>query len=234
MKIRSLSLPALVALCCSMPATATATAVSDQQTNDQAGEPAVTASSGPTFGVGARVGGYGFREVDQGALSWNDCRMNGTGLFGTLDVGEHLFGELSADLYHATAAQAEHGMDRVSFQPQAAIGARIHLGELVSPYIQAGGGPEFTRIDLDGATDSKVLPSAFMGLGGELNIKQFHLGTTLKVFSMGLPKHLHGVTTAHALEPEGAPTSHDHAADDQIPIRYEIAGMMQFFVRYHF
>ena len=33
-------------------------------------------------GFGARVGGYGFRHADGSSDKWDDCRMNGVGVFG--------------------------------------------------------------------------------------------------------------------------------------------------------
>ena len=201
---------------------------------------AVAAESSPppssdsvTLGVGARVGGYGFREIDGGVLSWNDCRMNGTGLFGTVDLTRHFFGELSFDYYHATAGQAAHAMDRVSLQPMLAVGARFAPGRLITPFVQAGGGPEFTRIDLDGASARKVLPTAFMGIGGEVNVGDFHFGTNVRALSMGLPSHLHGNTATRALEPEhGSP--HVGGTGAEIETRQEVAGQMQFTLRYTF
>lgn len=184
---------------------------------------------GPTIGVGARVGGYGFREVNGSTLSWNDCRMNGTGLFGTIDLGRHFFGELSADLYHATGETVGAGMDRMSLHTLGAVGARMLPDALVTPYVQVGGGPEFTRLEIGESVDKRVLPAVFMGVGGELNIKRFHFGSNIRVFSMGLPEGGHG-HVAQALEPEGA-ESGDHGGVD---IRQEVAGQMLFFARYHF
>jgi hypothetical protein len=189
-----------------------------------------TEREGPTFGVGARVGGYGFREVKGDNLAWNDCRMNGTGMFGTIDIGRYFFGELSADLYHATAAQVNGGMDRVSFHTMGALGAKMLPDSWVTPYVQVGGGPEFTRLDVDGTVDKRVLPAAFMGVGGELNAGHFHFGSNIRVFSMGLPAHGHGEVT-QALQPEG---SDDHGGSDGIEVRHEVAGQMLFFARYHF
>lgn len=191
----------------------------------------VVVKDGPEIGLGARVGGYGFREVEGGSLSWADCRMNGTGLFGTVDVGKHFFGEVSADLYHSTGSSS--GMDRMSFLPSAAVGARLFAGKLITPYIQAGGGPEFTRIEMDANTDKKLLASGFMGIGGELNVKSFHFGSNIKVFSMGIPEHLHGTVEAH-LQPEDAPAAEHTHEPAEMKMRYEVAGMMQFFVRYTF
>lgn len=192
-----------------------------------------TADAGPQLGLGVRVGGYGFREVKEGTLSWDDCRMNGTGLFGTLDIGKIFFGEVSTDLYHSTGSS--EGMDRLSFLPAASVGARLFAGKLITPYIQAGGGPEFTRIEMEGVAHRKLLASGFMGVGGELNIKSFHFGSNIKVFSMGLPEHSHGTVEAH-LHPEGsdAAPSETHASGDTVNMRYEVAGMAQFFVRYTF
>ncbi len=187
-----------------------------------------TVREGPEFGVGARVGGYGFREVDGGTLSWDDCRMNGTGLFGTVDVGPHFFGEVSGDLYHSIGSSPD--MDRVSFLPAAAVGVRLFAGKLITPHLQVGGGPEFTRIEMGGVATTKTLATGFMGVGGELNIKRFHFGTNLKVFSMGIPAHAHGTIAAH-LEPEGSETAAHH---EGAKMRYEVAAMGQFFVRYSF
>ena len=187
-----------------------------------------------TFGFGARVGGYGFREYRDDKLIWQDCRMNGTGIFGTLDIGRYLFGEVSADLYNAIARPLSNGMDRTSLHTLAAVGARAFPDSWVTPYVQVGGGPEFTRIELGGDSLKAVLPEAFMGIGGELNWKHLHFGTTLRVFTMAVPTHPHSVThpssggggahTAHqALEPDG-----------EVEVQQEAAAQMQFSVRYHF
>lgn len=191
-----------------------------------AAEPSGVEPSNLTLGLGARIGGYGFREVNGDQLSWEDCRMNGTGLFGTLDVGRHFFGEVSADLYHATAGPVAAGMDRTSFHTLAAVGARLVPDFFISPYFQAGAGPEFTRIDLDGTTDRFVVPQAFMGVGGELSWKQFHFGASLRVFSMALPEH------GHAVE---AGVVHQHLEpQDAIEMRRETAAQGLFSLRYTF
>lgn len=207
-----LSLPLIAVLACSSAA--------------YAEEPA---REGPTFGIGARVGGYGFREVKEDALSWQDCRMDGAGLFGTLDLGRHFFGELSADLYHATAGPVSEGMDRSSFHTLAAIGVRILPGYLVTPYIQAGGGSEFTRIDIEDTSEKMVLPEGFMGVGGELHWKSLHFGSTLRVASMGLPVHTHG-------ERASQDEVHQHLESDAtaIPVRQRAAGHLLFTLRYTF
>lgn len=193
-------------------------------------EEAPPQDEGPTFGIGARVGGYGFREVRDDKLSWQDCRMNGTGVFATLDFTRHFFGEVSADLYHATAGPVSGGMDRSSFHTLAAVGARLLPDYFLTPFIQAGAGPEFTRIDVGEASDRFVLPEAFMGVGGELNWKSFHFGSTLRVATMGLPVHDHGTTTS------GSGTVHQHLESEEqgIEVRQQAAGHVLFTVRYTF
>lgn len=180
-----------------------------------------------TLGIGARVGGYGFRDAGGAAVNWSNCRMNGVGLFGTFDLGEVFFGELSADFYHSI--KNDWQMDRVSFFPTAAIGARAFSGALVSPYFQAGGGPEFTRVELGGKRSNHVLPAVFLGFGGELNLNRFHLGTNLKVFSMGLPEY----------ELPAQSYSDNYVIPDLSParetsMRQEVAAQMQFTARYTF
>ncbi len=140
--------------------------------------------------IGARIGGYGFRQLNQsGELDFFNCRMNGTGLFATLDITRHLFTELSADYYHAESSTLASGIDRLSFHTQAAIGARL-LPELwISPFIQAGGGAEWTRVEVFGRRDSGVHPVGFMGVGAELNIASFHFGMTVRANAMQLPKY---------------------------------------------
>ncbi len=149
---------------------------------------------GMEFGLGARIGGYGFRDQAGGGTGWNDCRMDGAGLFGTLDVTRHFFGEVSGDLYHATGTTvADEGMDRSSVHALGAVGARLLPGYFFTPYLQVGGGAEFTKVAMDGKSDRFTLPEGFFGLGGELNWKQLHFGATLRFATMGHPVHEYGV-----------------------------------------
>jgi hypothetical protein len=174
------------------------------------------------IGVGIRTGGYGFRHVEGDSLAWNDCRMDGVGAFGTLDFTENLFVELGADHYYATGKTVSGGMDRHSTFITAAAGARLLPDFFVSPFIQVGGGPEWTKIDVEGHSLNKVAPSAFLGLGGELNIESFHLGMQIRAYTMVHP--LHGESNDHA---------HSHlAGGDEIQVEQEVAGQAQFFLRY--
>ncbi|MGM0558040.1 MAG: outer membrane beta-barrel protein, partial [Myxococcota bacterium] len=141
------------------------------------------------IGVGLRTGGYGFRHVEGDTLAWNDCRMDGVGAFGTLDFTENLFVELGVDHYYATGQTVGSGMDRHSTFITAAAGARLLPDFFVSPFIQVGGGPEWTKIDVEGHSLRKVAPTAFLGLGGEINIESFHFGMNIRAYTMAHPLH---------------------------------------------
>lgn len=177
-----------------------------------------------TFGAGVRIGGYGFRHARNAKLSWTDCRMNGTGLFATLDYRERFFGELSFDFYHATGKTVASGMDRLSLFALGAIGVRMLDGFFIRPYIQAGVGPEWTRLDVAGRTKRTLLAAPFMGVGGEINLGRLKLGSHLRVFAMGVPDHLD----------QNGHSGHNHAPGGERSLHYEVAGQGQFFARYTF
>lgn len=181
-----------------------------------------SSESWPKLGLGVRIGGHGFRHVDDGRLSWDDCRMNGTGLFATLDVSETLFAELSVDSYHATGETMSAGMDRLSLYVLGAIGARFLPDFLISPYLQAGIGPEWTRIEVGDHLERALLVAPFFGLGGEINLGSLKLGAHLRSYAMGLPDHLR----------EGR--THGHTSAGDMRLHYETAAQGQFFVRWVF
>ncbi len=188
-----------------------------------------SADSSMTWGAGARVGGYGFREVnEQGNLAWDDCRMNGVGLFGTLDFGDYLFAEMSVDYYHAIGDVIASGMDRQSAFLLGAGGLRLYPDFIISPYIQAGVGPEWTKITMGTSTETKVLAAAFVGVGGELDLWGLKLGSHVRVFAMGEP--------VHGTAPGGHHHHHELNLDGTraIETEYEVAGQAQFFVRREF
>lgn len=195
----------------------------------------VSEESALRYGFGARIGGYGFREVTDGSTSWEDCRMDGLGLFTTLDLSDHLFGEVSLDYYQAHASVVDHGMDRESGHLMASVGARMFPDFFLSPYIQAGAGAEWTRIKLSAtqAEREDVLPAGFLGVGAELNITEhLKVGTNVRMFLMGHP--LHGSATDTGAQ-AGAHGSSHHALtsdDEKVPLEYGAAGQLQFFLRY--
>jgi hypothetical protein len=171
--------------------------------------------------IGARVGGYGFRHVnEQGKIGWNSCRMDGIGFYGTLESPKlrNIFMEISTDLYFATAQPQQEGLDRLSFHTLAVGGVRLFPGWLISPNIHAGGGVEYTWVELYGNRDQRVAPVALMGIGGELNIKQLAFGISIRGNMMQLPDY--------DWQPD--PQSSEQTIDYQT----EIAGQMLFSVRY--
>lgn len=135
-------------------------------------------------GIGARVGGYGFR--DSGG-QWTDCRMNGIGIFGTMDIGRHFFGELGIDSY-SLVHPSGNTMDRTSLLTSVAAGFRMFPDFVITPYVQVGGGLEYTRVDVDGGRTTGAYPMAFLALGGELNVThEFKLGTVMRMLAMARP-----------------------------------------------
>ena len=196
-----------------------------------------TSESWLKLGVGARVGGYGFRHEKDGKIDWNDCRMDGTGVFATLDFGDHFFSEFAFDYYHATGSTIASGMDRVSGLVLLSGGVRFLSDWFVSPYIQAGGGPELTRIRLTGAEVTTLLPALFLGVGAELNLDPIKLGMSVRSFSMGLPEHGHSddgrLYTNHGYL-GGDEHDHSHEEDAVVNISQEVAGQVQFSLRYTF
>lgn len=139
------------------------------------------------LGIGARIGGYGFRQVnEEGNLDWENCRMNGTGAFLTLEHG-HLYTEVAADVYHTIAEPMQGGIDRLSLHTTAAIGARFRADKFISPHLYIGGGAEFTSVELFDVKVFAVAPVGFLGVGGELNFGDLRLGLTIRSNVMQLP-----------------------------------------------
>lgn len=171
--------------------------------------------------IGARVGGYGFRHVnDQGKIGWSSCRMDGIGFYGTLESPKlrNAFLEVSTDLYFATAQPQQEGLDRLSFHTLAVGGVRMFPGWLISPNIHVGGGVEYTWVELYGNRDQRVAPVALMGIGGELNIKKLAFGISIRSNLMQLPNY------------DWQPDS--QATTQELDYQTEVAGQMLFSVRY--
>ncbi len=186
------------------------------------------------LGFGLRVGGYGFREPSGGSTSWEDCRMDGMGVFSSIDLDPHFFGEVGLDYYQANAGVVEDGMDRESGHLQVAVGARMFPDFFLTPYVQIGGGAEWTKMSLPatGAEREDVFPTGFLGLGAELNITEsLKLGSSLRMYVMAHPAHEeHGVNYGDSTH---AVTLHALTADDEkVPVEYGAAGQLQFFLRY--
>jgi hypothetical protein len=146
--------------------------------------------------VGVRVGGYGFREPAAAGGGWNDCRMNGIGVFADRALPRGFFVEGGLDayfaddtvLFHDHGDQHAGGMDRVSGLLTVAGGIRFWPEARVSPYVQLGGGLEVTRVRMEdgsGHEQSRVFPLGFFGLGGDVRLGRVRLGATLRVHAMG-------------------------------------------------
>jgi hypothetical protein len=200
----------------------------DDPPRDEAGKARAEQSEHWRPGFGARVGGYGFQSHD-GSERWDDCRMNGFGVFGTLDANRYLFGEAALDFYAAAPEHVEHGMDRVSTIPSVAAGLRMFPDFVLTPYVQAGFGAEWTRVDLAGARSERLYPIGFIGIGTELNVtRELKLGANLRMLVAAQAEpaahgEAHGVT--------GEMPAHTDSGDG-VPMRVGLAAQGQFFARY--
>ncbi len=173
----------------------TAYAKPEDNVGAQSGHPSRSASTqksadGGVVSLGARIGGYGFREPGKGRTAWQSCRMDGFGGFGAFALTRHVFVETGLDFYQATADTVDSGMDRVTLHTQVALGARAFPDAIISPFVQIGGGVDWTRITLLRNNEDSVewTPGAFVGLGGELNlIRNMRAGATLRMHAMAHP-----------------------------------------------
>ncbi|HEY5952084.1 MAG TPA: outer membrane beta-barrel protein [Kofleriaceae bacterium] len=142
------------------------------------------------FELGARVGGYGFRRNAQ--EEWNECRMNGFGVFGGRALRGPLFVEAGIDMYSSlpAAQPTDLPIDRTSGLFSGAVGARTQIASWLRGYVQLGGGLELTRVSVpygDGQIrDNKALPEGFFGIGLDIKLaKGTHLGTSFRTLVMG-------------------------------------------------
>lgn len=140
--------------------------------------------------LGVRIGGYGFRHLnEQEALAWDNCRMDGIGLTGAYDWTPHLYTEAGVDAYFAVAETMRQGLDRLSLHVSALAGYRFAPNFLISPNIHIGLGAEWTRVEVYGNRDSGLFPVGFLGVGGELNIKDLRFGMSIRANAMQLPQY---------------------------------------------
>jgi hypothetical protein len=197
-----------------------------------AAEPSVSASPSPVrYSFGVRAGGYGFRNTQHAELGeWDDCRMEGAGVFAQRSFTRHLFAEVGFDLYTAKDAIATDGMpgamDRISGITTAAGGARIPW-RWVQPYVQLGVGLEVTRVEMPehGLDDRAVVPMGFLGVGAELFATE-HLSiggnirtNVMKHYSHGGNGHEHDAADPAHTEMTG---EFDAAAQGQLFLKYQI------------
>ena len=193
-------------------------------------------------GFGARVGGYGFRSAE-GNTMWDDCRMNGVGVFGTLDFTPHFYGQVGFDLYHALpSVKTDEGMDRVSTHGLVGAGARMFPRAVATPFVEAGGGMEWTRVTLaSGTEDKSVYPMGYLGFGGELNLtRRFKLGLGIRMLTTVHPRHEHASSAnaepanehSHGLASKTQALAAAGQASSELTMERDVAAQGLFFLRY--
>jgi hypothetical protein len=181
-------------------------------------------------GFGARVGGYGFRDPS-GGEKWDACRMNGFGVFGTLDANKYLYGELAVDFYSAAPDTVEAGLDRTSTHALTGVGFRMVPDFVLTPYIMLGGGAEYTRVELPQGDLDAVYPMGFAGLGLELNVtREIKLGATFRMLATSRPVIAdNGEGNSIYGSSEAALTGENQK---QPEMEFDLASQGQFFLRY--
>jgi hypothetical protein len=158
---------------------------------------AATAAAEPIDFVGARVGGYGFHNQQAGdrAQAWDDCRMNGLGVFARKDVGI-LNVEAGADIYSSDSfpqkpAPGDASEDRLSGLVTVAAGTRIIDTGRFRALAQLGTGVELTHVKMsmdNGTTGeaSRAMPLGFVGVAAELRLgDRTSVGAAVRTFVMG-------------------------------------------------
>lgn len=142
------------------------------------------------IGMGGRVGGYGFRQVnEEGNLDFENCRMNGMGIFLTSEFGEHAYSELAVDFYHTIAEPQRNGVDRLSVHTTLALGLKFLPHRFISPLVEVGGGVELTSAEVYGVRQDAIAPIGFLGIGGELNFGDLKAGMAIRTNAMQVPEY---------------------------------------------
>lgn len=148
------------------------------------------------YSFGGRVGGYGFRrDAGDTRSDWDECRMNGLGVFGERRFGGHLFVEGGLDFYFSESFPQERNpedlpIDRMSGLFTAAVGLRASGPWRTTGFAQVGAGLELTQVTIpyDGGSisDQLALPAAFIGIGGDIRIARgTYIGANLRAYAMG-------------------------------------------------
>ena len=143
-----------------------------------------------TYSMGARIGGYGFRR--EGEQIWDECRMNGFGIFGGRKLTGPLFVEAGLDLYGSVGEgqPMDLPVDRASGLLSTALGARTQVASWLSGYIQIGGGVELTSVSVpygdQRISDHKAMPEGFFGVGVDIKVaKGTYAGSSFRTHVMG-------------------------------------------------
>lgn len=143
-----------------------------------------------TYDVGFRIGGYGFRRAN--GPDWDECRMNGFGVFGSRALRGPLYLEAGLDAYFTKgdARPTDLPIDRESGLVSMAVGARTQFASWARGYLQLGAGMELTRVSVTTndttLRDNKVMPEGFFGVGIDLRVARgTYLGMSLRTLVMG-------------------------------------------------
>jgi len=149
-----------------------------------------SAAFADTYEMGVRIGGYGFRR--EGEQIWDECRMNGFGIFGGRRLTGPLFVEAGLDMYGSvgTGQPMDLPVDRASGLLSTAIGARTQVASWLRGYVQLGGGVELTSVSVpygdQRITDRKAMPEGFFGVGADLRIMRgTYAGASFRTLVMG-------------------------------------------------
>jgi len=143
--------------------------------------------------MGVRVGGYGFRrESASQTQDWNECRMNGLGVFAQRGLRGPLFIEAGLDTYFSIGQgqASDLPIDRQSALVSVAAGARTNLTSWMRGYVQLGAGVELARLAVpygDGTIrEDKAMPDGFFGIGAEVRFTRgLYGGATMRTLVMG-------------------------------------------------
>lgn len=175
------------------------------------------------FSIGARIGGYGFRQLNTNrVIDWQNCRMDGVGVYGIADFSNSLYAEVASDFYFANDSTLRQGLDRLSFHVLASGGYRILPDAFITPTIHVGGGAEVSWVNVYGKEKTALLPVGFMGVGGELNIQNFHFGMAIRVHAMQLPEYDWGMDGQHEVEKRKVTFATEMAGQVLFSLRYSI------------
>lgn len=154
--------------------------------------PSLSAAAAPdsTYAIGMRVGGYGFKR--EGSQAWDECRMNGLGIFAQRALRGPVFVEAGLDSYF-TIGQGQTTdlpIDRQNAIVSVAAGVRSNFTPWLRGFAQLGTGVELARLSVpygdSTIRDDKVMPEGFLGFGGDLRIARgTYVGATVRTLVMG-------------------------------------------------
>jgi len=188
-----------------------------------------------TIAVGARIGGYGFRRESDPTFTgnWNECRMNGVGVFANRTLRGPLFLEAGLDTYFSsTDRQAmDLQIDRQSALISTAVGVREHVTSWLDGYIQLGVGVELTKLSVPYADGNairadKILPEGFLGVGGEIHVAdKTRIGASIRTLVMGNFNY-----DPARLDPNNQAWTSTPTADQVFSATPTLAAQAQFFV----